>query len=89
MAKRDTRTVAVVVVVDDDDNDDDDAVVCDGASVYGRVTELLYELYTYYNILCLVMAEPLTSNVLCFCVCVFFSYSLYLQLSLNTVLFNR
>jgi len=49
LAKRDTRTVAVVVVVvvvddDDDDDDDDDAVVCDGASVSGRVTELLYEL---------------------------------------------
>jgi len=88
LAKRDTRTVAVVVVVVDDD-DDDDAVVCDGASVSGRVTELLYELYTYNNILCLVMAEPLTSNVLCFCVCVYFSYSLYLQLSLNSVLFNR
>ena len=77
LTKRDTRTVAVVVVVDDDDDDDDDTVVCDGASVYGRVTELLYELYTYYNGSCLGMAESLHQMYSVF-VFVFISHILYI-----------
>ena len=72
LAKRDTRTVAVVV-----DDDDVVVVVCDGASVSGLVTELLYELYTYHNGLCLVTAESLHQMYSVF-VFVFISHILYI-----------